>query len=770
MLIGYRFLLARFQCDYICQQTNSNQVLAALERIESDSTVSLKGPLDLVYDRATENIYRQGGSYAGLAINILSWLVRARRALTVAELQTALSVKTGQYRLDEFDLPDKTILLGVCAGLVTVGEYSNTIRLAHYTVHDYLLANPIIAEENADLKLATACLTYLTFDSFNTGVCKSRISPQDCKPHSFLDYAAHYLSSHLRSCDENLTILAVLKFLASPGNVSTYLQALHAGRDLKNHYEEDGPFWDYERNEHLRLHVASAIGHHKVVQLLLEGARISIPDNDGWNILSQAKSSGHDAVAALLLGNKADSDLTAKDNYGQTALHVAASKGHDTIVRLLLEKGADLSASDKIGQTVLHKAAWGGHERVVQLLLDGGADTPTTGHADISTSDKDGNTALCLAVSGGYEGVIKVLIENGADIPAMDYEGWELVSPLELGGFEAVVQMLLANRVDPPGRRTSPYITAPGNKVLAPAPQADWRSLLSRWVNIQSIIPTTTRSNKPASPGGKCRPIDDYTSLSTHHLSDDEWGDEEEGYRGDEMCSAEGESNSDDDDSPYFNSYSEFGTTYCAGSRGGAGKRKADFFQEDSGGQSSFVGGSQNNDQDGTSDRPGRRKKRNGGQAPISRSMDSQGPSYACPYFKNDAEKYVSCANWNANTTHRVKYALFIPGETPFKSISTLICIGYREHIKRRHLKPRQCLRCGTFRAGDQGQIDAHLQGVDCEKVMDIAPVEGDVLAKSKALQMRSLNWGQIYIILFPGCDIPDPCKFIQEDQVFSWF
>lgn len=112
----------------------------------------------------------QPGGCAELGLRILSWLVKAKRVLTVDELRTAVSVEPEWYELDELDLPDKATILDICAGLVTIDENSNTIRLAHYTVHEYLLENSIIPED-AELTLATVCTTFLSFDIFAQGAC-----------------------------------------------------------------------------------------------------------------------------------------------------------------------------------------------------------------------------------------------------------------------------------------------------------------------------------------------------------------------------------------------------------------------------------------------------------------------------------------------------------------------------------------------------------------------------------------------------------------------
>jgi hypothetical protein len=100
-----------------------------------------------------------------LAIRILSWLVKSRKVLTVHALQLALAVDPDRTGFDELDLHDLTTMLDVCASLITYDENTTTIRLAHYTIQEYLLNHPKI-HRHADLKVAMSCLKFLSDERF----------------------------------------------------------------------------------------------------------------------------------------------------------------------------------------------------------------------------------------------------------------------------------------------------------------------------------------------------------------------------------------------------------------------------------------------------------------------------------------------------------------------------------------------------------------------------------------------------------------------------
>jgi hypothetical protein len=107
-----------------------------------------------------------------LAKQVLSWITCAKRPLTTSELRHALAVEIGEFKLDEENLPEIEDVLSVCAGLVTVDEQSDVIRLVHYTTQEYFERTWNFWFPNAQKDIATVCVTYLSFDAF-TGFCLS---------------------------------------------------------------------------------------------------------------------------------------------------------------------------------------------------------------------------------------------------------------------------------------------------------------------------------------------------------------------------------------------------------------------------------------------------------------------------------------------------------------------------------------------------------------------------------------------------------------------
>lgn len=422
-----RFLLVRFHIEYLCQQTTVKQVLKALQTLKRGSSTE-SGQLDVAYGRALRNISSQSPSERDLAFKTLSWLVRARRPLTVEELRIAVSIEPGRYELDKWDLPAAEILIHVCAGLVTVD--GNTIRLAHYSVQEYLVENALIFDD-AGYNHAMACITYLSFETLLVQEpCTTRQAVWDrLQAHPFLDYAIQYIGFHLKECDERLSADMFLDFIENSRIISCWYQLLS--------YKRYPPL--VASRSRCPLHIASLLGHFTVVRRLLnKGVDISTQDSDGSTALHHAVDRGHKEVAELLLENGAN--IAAGDDHGRTALQQAVFRGHGEIARLLLDRGADISSRDNGGETALHHAVDGGRKDMVRLLLDRGA--------DITARDASGDTALQEAARRGHGEIVRLLLDNGADIAARNNKGETALRQAIRGGQKEVVELLLDKGAD----------------------------------------------------------------------------------------------------------------------------------------------------------------------------------------------------------------------------------------------------------------------------------------------------------------------------------
>lgn len=86
---------------------------------------------DDAYKEAMERTESQIANSKELAKQALLLVTCAQRPLTTLELRHALAVEVGESKLDEENHPEIEDVVSMCAGLVTVNEGSDIIRLVH---------------------------------------------------------------------------------------------------------------------------------------------------------------------------------------------------------------------------------------------------------------------------------------------------------------------------------------------------------------------------------------------------------------------------------------------------------------------------------------------------------------------------------------------------------------------------------------------------------------------------------------------------------------
>ncbi|KAA8894214.1 hypothetical protein FN846DRAFT_434570 [Sphaerosporella brunnea] len=123
---------------------------------------------------------------------------------------------------------------------------------------------------------------------------------------------------------------------------------------------------------------------------------------------------------------------------------------------------------------------------------------------------------------------------------------------------------------------------------------------------------------------------------------------------------------------------------------------------------------------------------------------DDDGPGerllFACPYYKRDPGDHFKCERQTFASVSRVK-----------------------GHVLRAHLKPLQCARCGTFRAGDEGQIRKHLRTTNCQQPARFIPVDERIIQKGKDLKKgsrKAVTWKQVYVVLFDCAESEVPSEY----------
>jgi ankyrin repeat protein len=377
-----------------------------------------------------EQIEHQRGDLPRDALLTLSWIVNARRQLTVPELQEALAVEIGKPALDEDNIPTLGHITKACAPLIVVDAESKIVRLVHYTTQEFFERTQNIWFKNAQIDITRICITYLSFES---GFCPSQDEFEDrLETNMLYDYAAQNWGHH--ACEAlalDQDTLEVIDFLERKEKREAWSQALMAARSER---------WDESSQRVPRhmtaLHLAGYFGLHNVAVTLLErGHDPNIMDSYEQTPLSYAVRNGHAPIVKLLLGQHVHPD-PGKDSFYGSPLSWAARNGHEPVMKLLLEKDVDLGSKDEYGLTPLAWAAKNGHAAVVERLLERGASQETTNYR--------GRTALSLAAANGHEAVVKLLLAKNSNLEAKDELGLTPLARAARNGHEVVVKLLLA--------------------------------------------------------------------------------------------------------------------------------------------------------------------------------------------------------------------------------------------------------------------------------------------------------------------------------------
>ncbi|KAJ9663002.1 hypothetical protein H2201_005880 [Coniosporium apollinis] len=306
---------------------------------------------------------------------------------------------------------------------VTIDTESNIIRLVHYTAQEYFERTREKHLPDGPKLIASACLTYLSFDAFSEGHCRSN---QDLESrlaeYPLLPYSAEYWADHAREDIEESILNLAVDFLAHEPKVTNAIQAASNWSDSIVFMPRLTPP-PPEYSQHFKkgitdLRVAAFCGLLRSFRCPGDhGADVDARDETGMTALREVCLEKHGVVAQPLLA--AGVNTNAQSKWRETALYLASSEGHEDVVRLLLDRGANVNARAQLGGTALHAGSTQGHEKVVRLLLEKGA--------DIDAKNAAGNTALqdaCwhrrlkivqLLLDNGANEILQMLLEHGAD-------------------------------------------------------------------------------------------------------------------------------------------------------------------------------------------------------------------------------------------------------------------------------------------------------------------------------------------------------------------
>ena len=447
LTLAFRFLMARLYLDTLINKTTRRKIKSALD--------TLPEGIHGVYEELMTRIKLQNPrDHVELAIRVLRWIFYVARPLTVDEIQHALATEHGDSDLDRDGIPNRDLLISVCAGMVMINDGSDTITLVHFTTQEYFQQSGKHLLGPANFDIASTCLNYLKFDALDDQILTcSTLDHASILPllsdYPLLPYAAQHWGPHLR---ESYTTASIFQKDIDDLKISEYedmaLEILEDERkvsllvwimDYSNHKSRGTYF--RERSQVYGLALASTFGLNKLLSRLIDSRAsgsldLNEVDSNGQNALHHAVLSSYTDTADVLL--RAGAEINFKDTNGWTALHIASVQGDLEMVKLLFVHGADINLQDGYNATPLYRAAEHGAERVVKLLLSKGA--------DVSTSNKYLQTALHRAADMGHIAVVELLLRAGADANGKDYFGFTPIYIALDQGHDDVVQRLRCSK------------------------------------------------------------------------------------------------------------------------------------------------------------------------------------------------------------------------------------------------------------------------------------------------------------------------------------
>jgi len=150
----HRFLLASLNIDAILQETTIYRRRQKLRAVADGLG------LEDAYGSTLGRIKGQEGEKARLGMAALMWISHSERPLEGDELCQALAVEIESPNLHSDNIPSIETVLSCCQGLVAIDKEASTVRLIHFTIQEYLRAQPELLD-TAHSTMAETCLSYL---------------------------------------------------------------------------------------------------------------------------------------------------------------------------------------------------------------------------------------------------------------------------------------------------------------------------------------------------------------------------------------------------------------------------------------------------------------------------------------------------------------------------------------------------------------------------------------------------------------------------------
>lgn len=355
-----------------------------------------------------------------MAKRVLRWLIYNCDVspMQIDQILEGIAVEIGETAMDpENKLNEPEDILDICGGLVVMDDDGRRLRLAHFTVKEYLVSTVItqgpaasyhLPENTSNADLTKACLTYLMFDEFGAGPCDTSKELQTrLEEFPLYYYASYWLPNHISKYhagdDETLDQL-LLEFFLLDGDSGKFLAWTQINVGQKYREASTSPL----------THAAFLGVNSAVREILKNGADVNALCDGHHTPLIAASVGGNDVVVKLLLENGADPNLENKHNRFSkfdchSPIYAAAFHGHAKCLQILLDYGAD-EVNDGIHYgNSLAGAVWQGHREIVEIFMK-------TKYFQSPSEDNPLFYTFYMCASTGFDKLARMLLEAGGDV------------------------------------------------------------------------------------------------------------------------------------------------------------------------------------------------------------------------------------------------------------------------------------------------------------------------------------------------------------------
>jgi len=443
----------------------------------------LPATLDETYNRMLDAIAAQ---HREEAINALTWLVCSKRPLSVRELAEAVMINLNQD--DDIDISERLFdansITDILSGLILITGTKNVVRLAHFSVAEYLTSDRLAKCEMSDFwvsipesntKLLRACLRYMLTEAVQAE-CATQLS-EDWFPwfpcffyltaSPFIKHAAGCWIEYYLSCTGDPcmpTAEMVIRFLRSEPAMRLWKVAwgiqnegLKKSKWLLRHRE------GYSTSD--PVFFAALFGLETVFRTILAGDAPN-PEERSHRTLAEALKiacyRGHAAIVHLLLDSPGDIEFTRSAefplsgdlDYAMNAAMDAAGEGrpNQDIIFPILNKIT--ICRSYVTARLLKWSIMDGQKLIVAEILkrldlnqDGDRWYRNAPHSPKSYNYR--GSPHYDAIMGGDIEIVRLFSEGWEHVKEQDTEGRTALYWAVFNGNEEIVRLLLRHGADP---------------------------------------------------------------------------------------------------------------------------------------------------------------------------------------------------------------------------------------------------------------------------------------------------------------------------------